>query len=234
MRKIQILVGFIVLLSVLFVFFEMKDLHLSAAMVKAFVVPVITGVYFFTISKRSAYFSAFLILFSVSELLTFIGPYLPVNCEYFIGNSLYLTAYSCFVLDLLNKLNFRYVVKELRVTLMILLALNAYLLYVLYTIVSLDLNTISVYFEFLYNAVVLSVLTVSFLNYLYRDNKKALLLFVGATCLVFSELLQFAFFYIAEVSLLNILTYGFFVLAFVFMYASVSIGATKHLVAQNA
>ncbi|MGJ5642096.1 hypothetical protein [Formosa sp. S-31] len=229
MRKTQFLMGFIIALSVLFVFLEMKYDHYAAAMVKALIVPSITVWYFVSINRRKTLFTLFLVLFSVSELLTFVGPYLPVNFEYYLGNLLYLIAYLCFVLGLLNRLNLRYVLKEFKFTLLILFSLNCYLLYVLYSIVSLDLSGMSIMFEFIYNTVVLFVLTFAFLNYLYRDNKKALLLFVGATCLVFSELIQYAFFYVAEVSLLNILGYAFFVCAFLFFYESVVIGVMPRL-----
>lgn len=234
MRKTQFLVSFIIVLSALFVFLEIKQFYYFSAVVKALVVPTVTVLYFVHIKKPKMYFSAFLVLFSISELLTFIRPYLPVNFEYYLGNALYLMAYLCFVLGLLNRVNFKYVAKQFKFTLLILFGLNCYMLYVLFTIVNLDLSAESIFLEFVYNAIILFVLTFSFLNYLYRDNKKALLLFVGATCLVFSEVIQYAFFYVAEMSWLNILGFAFFVLAFLFLYASFINGATKRLSLREA
>jgi hypothetical protein len=62
------------------------------------------------------------------------------------------------------------------------------------------------------------VLMVALLNFIYKDNKKALYLFIGSLCLVFSEFMDIAYIYIVQKSLLNILGTTFGVVAFYFFY----------------
>jgi len=174
----------------------------------------------------------FLILYSVSELTSLISDYIPYQLDYFMGNGLYIAAYVFLVLEVLKSLNFNYILNNYSIHLIVLGALNIYIIYVLLKIVY---PFVSFSFEFgvelLYNIVMLLLLSVSLLNYFYRDDKKSLLMFVGSLCLVFSEVILVAYLYISEKNLLIFSSSILSILAFYFFYSQASLknGRVKSL-----
>ena len=94
-----------------------------------------------------------------------------------------------------------------------------YLIYVLQVIVKPNISIdIDYYFELIYNIVTLLLLSIALLNYFYRDNHKSLYLFLGVLCLVFSEVIDIAFIYVAQRSILNFLATTLSLGAFYFLY----------------
>ena len=75
--------------------------------------------------------------------------------------------------------------------------------------------------EILYNTVIMLLLTVTLINYINRDSKKAMNLLLGALCIVFSEVIQVAYFYVAEINFLNVAYSILLVIAFGFFYIQV-------------
>ena len=111
-----------------------------------------------------------------------------------------------------------FVFKNFKIHLFVLLVLNTYLIYVLQVIVKPNLvMSIDYYFELIYNIVTLLLLTVALLNYFYKDNQKALYLFLGVLCLVFSEVIDIAFIYIAQRSILSFLATTLSLIAFLLL-----------------
>ena len=70
--------------------------------------------------------------------------------------------------------------------------------------------------EITYNISMLLVLTSSLLSYLYRDDRKSLLMFLGSLSIVFSEVIGVAYLYVAQQNLLSFLTTSLTLLAFYF------------------
>ncbi|MGB5418518.1 hypothetical protein [Algibacter sp.] len=100
---------------------------------------------------------------------------------------------------------------------MVLLILNAYLLFVLQGIINPKLVLENDYYlELAYNIVVLSLLSSALLNYSYRDNRKSLYLFFGTLFIVFSEVMDIAYIYVSPRSLLNFLSTTLCLVAFFF------------------
>jgi hypothetical protein len=103
--------------------------------------------------------------------------------------------------------------------LIVLSALNVYLLYVLHAIINPNLvQENDYYLEFIYNIVVLLLLSIALLNYFYKDNKKSLYLFLGALCLVFSEVMDIAYIYVDQRCFLNFLATTLALGGFYFLY----------------
>ncbi|GAA4971264.1 hypothetical protein GCM10023315_21680 [Algibacter aquimarinus] len=99
------------------------------------------------------------------------------------------------------------------------MALNVYLIYVLQLIVKPNLDVeLDYYFELVYNIVTLLLLSMALLNYFYRDNQKSLFLFLGTLCLVFSEVIDIAFIYISQKSILSFLATTLSLVAFYFLF----------------
>lgn len=223
MGKSNILIGCIVLLFAAFAIFEFSHEYFYSAISKSLIVPVFTILYFVTISKKSPFFTWFLVLFSISELSMFLEYFIETDemfdMYYLIGNCLYIVAYCLLLYDVYRALEIKKVLKNFTIHLVVLSILNVYIVYVLLTIVNPYVSDSFLFFvELVYNVVMLLLLTICLIGYFYNDNKKSLLLFFGSICIVFSEVIQVAYFYISDKELLNLSQTLLFVLAFCFFY----------------
>jgi len=72
--------------------------------------------------------------------------------------------------------------------------------------------------EHFYNLVLLLLLAVSFLNYLEKDCRKSLLLFIGCLAISNSEFILIGYYYLSDIELLNYIATLLNILAFVMFY----------------
>ncbi|MDU8887315.1 hypothetical protein RXV94_14180 [Yeosuana sp. MJ-SS3] len=228
MSRTKLLVGFLIVLCILFVIFQFNENDKFSCITRSLIIPAFTVLYFQSVKRKTFYFSMFLVLYSISELTSLISEYIPYEVDYFMGNGLYIAAYVFLILEVLKSLNFNYVLNNYSIHLIVLGALNIYIVYVLLKIVY---PFVSFSFEFLvelmYNIVMLILLSVSLLNYFYRDNRKSLLMFVGSLCLVFSEVILVAYLYISDKNLLIFSSSILSILAFYFFYIQASLKNEK-------
>ena len=139
--------------------------------------------------------------------------------DYYIGSALYIIGYAFLLFKVSKALSIKHVLRNFKIHLIVLSALNVYLIYVLQFIVQSNLNyTYEYQMEFLYNVVMLLLLSVTLLLYFHRDNKKSLYLFIGALLIVFSEVLDVAYNYIGQRALINIIGTTLALFAFYFFY----------------
>ncbi|PWK19501.1 hypothetical protein [Xanthomarina spongicola] len=224
LTKSNILIVSIILLCFSFALCELQGEYFLSSISKSFIVPLFTLLYFLNVQNKSPYFSWFLILFSISELMVFAEFYIDsekaFDVYYMFGNLLYIIAYILLLIEVCKSLNFKSVLKNYKAHLVVLSILNIYMVYVLITIVDPFLfnNSFMIGIELTYNIVMLLLLTFSLIAYFYNDNKKSLALFLGSLSIVFSEVVQIAYFYIADKDLLNFISTVLFVLAFSFYY----------------
>lgn len=227
MKKTNILIFFIIAFCVAFAIFEINGQEYLSLACRSFIVPLFTVLYFINVSQRSMLFSLFLIFFSVAEVSSVLEYFSfdwsqdSLDLYYVAGNSMFIVAYLFLILEVFKTINLRKVLKNYFIHVIVLLVLNVYIVYVLITIVNPKFQEDSEYLigvEFIYNVVMLLLLTISLISYFYNDNKKTLLLFFGSICIVFSEVIQIAYFYIVDQDLLNIIQTLLFVLAFCFFY----------------
>lgn len=193
----------------------------------ALIVPTITFFYIVFFNKKNILFLLFLLFYAFSDLMSLIivltikeGSDLLYDVEYYVGNFLYILAYIFLSIKICKYLNFKDVIKLFKIHLLVLSIVNGYLLYVLQIAIRSNMVVVGLdyYLEFLYNIVMFVLLSVSFLNYFYRDNKKALYLFVGALFIVFSEIVEFAYVYISPISFLSFVSTTLTIIAFFFFY----------------
>lgn len=225
MSKTRILVGFIVLFCMLFTAFEISGSESLSIISRALIVPAITVLYFIRYKPKLCCFAMFLMLFSLAELISVadlvpvVSNHLPYAVFYYTCNGLYALAYLVLVFHIVKSLNLKRVIKHFFVHLLVLGFLNGYLLYVLFNIISPYLVNIGEHIvELLYTVAILLVLSVSLINFLYKDTRKSLLLFLGSLCIVFSEVIQIAYLYISKKDLLDIFYTTLLVLAFFLFY----------------
>ncbi len=219
MNKSKALVILALLLYILSVIFQFSDEDVIANALKSIILPVVTLLYFVKIKKKSLFFTLFLVLFSISDLMIFSTPYISHNVDYYLGNSLYILAYASLLVEVSKSISLLYVLRNYKIHLLVLTILNIYLIYVLQVIVDPFVDKTNEYYvELIYNIVMLLLLSVSLVNYFYRDNVKSLSMFLGALCIVFGEVIWVAYTYISERNLLNAVSTTLYVLAFYFFY----------------
>ena len=228
MNKSKILITVVIVLSVLFIIFQYNERELLACLSRAFIVPVFTILYFQSVKRKSFYFSMFLILFSITDLSAIFSDHIPYTIDYFVGNGMYILAYIFLILEIFKSLNFMFVLKNYSLHLIILSGLNIYIIYVLLNIVYPYITLTPEYFmELLYNVVTLILLSVSLLNYFYKDNRKSFMLLIGSLFMVFSEVIQVAYMYIEEQNLLIFSSSIFSILAFYFFFSQADLKNKK-------
>jgi len=219
MGKSKFLLGVAAIIFALYVYFQFQNEIVVSNVLRIFILPTITLLYFLTVKRKSLYFTLFLVLNASSDLLMLVEPYVSNNVNYYLGNSLYILSYSFLLLEVCKSVCVFHVIKNFKIHIIVLTILNIYIIYVLHVIVDPRLGqTNQLYIEIVYNVVMLLALSLALVNYFYRDNVKSLYLFLGAMCLVFSEVIWVAYIYISASIFLNILSTSLYVIAFYFFY----------------
>lgn len=220
----KILTGILIALSVVFIGFQIYEMEVEAAGIRALLLVVLTVLYFVRVKNRHFFFILFLIAFDIAEVLNFIGWLVPVvpnnnfDYMYYTANSLYILAYAFLTIQILTSLNFVDILRKYPFHLLILIILDVFSV-IIVTNTALDrLNYYEYFVELVYNAVIMVLLTVALINYLHKNDKKAINLLIGSIFIFFSEVIQLAYFYVSNINLLNVVCSLFLVLAFVFFY----------------
>ncbi len=219
MYKSKVLIGLIVLAYVLFIVFQFNGNELMASSFSSTIFPLIALLYYITIKPKTLFFGLFLVCYSLSELAFFTIDFVPYLYYYFIGNTLSMLSYAFLLIEICRSVCGIHVIKNFKIHIIVLMGLNTYIAYVLQEAVNPFLEMTNEYLlEITYNIIMLLLLSVSLLNYFYKDNKKSLFLFFGALCIVFSEVINVAYLYVAHQNILNFISVSLFVLAFYFLY----------------
>lgn len=226
MQKNKLLSGIIIVLTISFIGFQIFQLDLIGGIVRGLILPLLIVLYCISGKSKSNYFFYFLISYALAEFTgvfayfayfsTFVNDLL-----YYGGNLSYITAYIFLILEVLKSINIKSVINRFPVHLIILLVLDIYSVYLVSEIAlkSEYLTTMLDYsIEIFYNIVVMLLLTVTLVNYISRDSKKAMNLLIGSLCIVFSEVMQVAYFYVSEKNVLNVTYSVLLIFAFCFFY----------------
>ena len=155
---------------------------------------------------------------------------------YYGGNLCYITAYIFLIIEVLKSISLKSVISKFPVHVIILLVLDIYSVYLVSEIAvkSAFLSGILDYIvEIVYNIVVMLLLTVTLINYISRDSKKAMNLLLGALCIVFSEIMQVAYFYVSDKNILNITYSVLLIFAFCFFYIQAGMTYSRNEVYAN-
>lgn len=219
----RILKILLVLLSIDYIFAEVTKEMLLADVLSAVLPILLTVLYVKNYSGRRPYLLYFFITFALSKLVGLTSYFTElyegeIDYWYYIGNSLYLLAYIFLILRCMITWNFKDIIKRFSVTLIILAVLGVFCVTLITETAENQLSFVEYSMEFVYNVVVMTLLSVALVNYMYMDDKKAILFFIGAMFIFFSEMLQLAYFYVAEIPQIAAIYSVFLVLAFTFFY----------------
>ena len=221
----KILKVVLLLLGGLFIVLQGFAFEVEGAAVSALIFVLLTIVYCRWTENKSKFFFWFLVLFTLAQLLSLYAYYGPVIEEnqidyyYYGANFLYILAYLFLIVKIVKGLDIKAVFSELSIPIFILVILDVFCV----SIVTATTENVFTFYEYVleygYNAVIMAVLSVALINDMYRNDNKSMLFLVGSICIVFSEIIQLAYYYILENNNDLGFIYSFFlVVAFLFLY----------------
>jgi hypothetical protein len=219
-----ILKGIILLLGAIFVTLQGLGFETEATGTCAFMLLLLTGLYCTGKFGKPPYFLWFLVSFTVAHILSFVGYFQPpleveqVDYFYYGVNLLYILSYIFLILKILVGLDFRKILVEFSVSLLVLIILDIFCVVLVTAAAENELTYQEYLLEFAYNGVIMTLLSVALLNYMYRNDSKSMMFLLASICLVFSEIIQLAYFYILEDSSLGYVYSLLFVVAFILFY----------------
>ena len=143
---------------------------------------LLTVLYCITGKSKSNYFFYFLLFYSIAEftgVFSYFAYFSVVvdNIRYYVGNLCYITAYIFLILEVFKSINIRSVISRFPVHIIILLVLDIYSVYLVSEIAVKSeylSSTLDYTIEIVYNIVVMLLLTITLINYISRDSKKAM------------------------------------------------------------
>lgn len=227
MKKVVKIVPFIVaLISLLAIAFAYgaNTARLSSAIYGVICVALL-GVQYYNKNKNRGVtlFLVFLILAEVISIII-LGGYFDI--VYHSVNILYIISYGCLVYFLITQLDIKVVSEKFKYFTLVLLCFFVFLMWYLNMVMVEDheitMWSLEYVVETAYNFIIILFLMVSFLNFIYYDSKKELLLFLFCIAIVFSEMIQLTYIYIIKNKVLYVLMAVFRISAFYALYYYVS------------
>ncbi|RLD30224.1 MAG: hypothetical protein DRI75_00690 [Bacteroidetes bacterium] len=226
MQNKKILLGFIIVLAIVFIGLQIFNMQEIAEYVRPLILPLLLISYCLTRKERSSYFFYFLLFYSITEFSSFFThfareSYFVDSLMYYGGNTLYITAYVFLILEIFKSMNVKRIFNRFTTYILILVALDIYSI-ILVTDIAIKSELLYGVYDYLieitYNIVIMLLLSITLINYISKHTKKAMNLLLGALCIVFSEVIQVAYYYVSDQNILSIVYSSLLVLAFTFFY----------------
>jgi len=215
----------LLLLGGIYVLLQGFALEVEGDTVGAISFILLTWLYVGWTKHKSKLFLLFLVVFTMAQILGYIAWYGPELKEgqtdylYYISNILSIASYGLLIIKMLLQLNLKTVFSELAIPVIVLVVLDVFCVSLISSTTESSFNYYEYALEFTYNSVIMALLSMALINYMYRNNNKSMLFLIGSIFIVFSEIMQLAYFYILSDDNSLGYVYSFFlVVAFVFYY----------------
>ena len=231
MKKAKLLLGLVIVLSIGFIVLQIFNQDVIASYVRPLILPFLVVSYCIMKKEKSSNFFYFLLFYSFGEFLGLfsyyaINSYFVDNLLYYGGNILLITAYVFLVLEIIKPMDIKSLFNRFITYILILIALDIYSI-ILVTEIAIKSDFLYGFYDYLveivYNTVIMLLLTITLINYISRYTKKAMNLLLGALCIVFSEVIQVAYYYVSDQNILNVVYSILLVVAFAFFYIQSSL-----------
>jgi len=222
----KLLLIFIILLAIVFIDLQVFELQAVEDYVRPIILPLLALLYYLAKKEKSSNFFYFLLFYSIGEISSLFSYYAQYSnfmndLLYYGGNILFITAYVFLILEILKPMNIKKIFNRFTTYILIFAALDIYSI-ILVTDIAIKSELLSGFFDYLteivYNTVIMLLLTITLINYISSHTKKAMNLLLGALCIVFSEVIQVAYYYVSDQNILSIAYSVLLVLAFTFFY----------------
>jgi hypothetical protein len=220
----KILKVVLLLLGGLYIIFQGFAFEIEGAVVSTIMLVLLTILYCGWTKNSTNFFVGFLVAFTLAHILSLYSYYAPeigkdqIDYYYYGANTLYIIAYILLIIKIIRGLDIRAVISELTIPILILIVLDVFCVSIVTDTTGDALIGNEYKLEYIYNAVLMTLLSVALINYMYRNDNKSMLFLVGSICIVFSEIIQLAYFYILPHNDLGFIYSLFLVIAFLFFY----------------
>jgi len=220
----KILKLILLLLGGSYIFLQGFALEQEGAIVSAIMLILLTWLYAGWTKHKSKFFFLFLITFTLAQVLSLISWYIPgtkageIDYLYYVANVLYIIAYALLIIKIIKGLDLKKVFSELTIPIIVLVVLDIFCVTLISGTAEDMLSYDQYALEYTYNAVVMILLSFALINYMYRNNNKSMLFLIGSIFMMFSEIIQLAYYYILNDNSLGFVYAFFLVVAFVFFY----------------
>lgn len=234
MKQTTLLLSLIVMITMTYLGLEVFNKDFYSDYVRWPIIPLLTYVYYLKTKDKSSFFFLFLLMFSICEftcgisniIYEFTGSVFVDTFQFFSGNIMYILGYTFLIMEIIKDMKLKEVFKKFPFTIVVLLALDTYSV-ILVSKVSIESgyfeSVTGMVIEVIYNTIIMLLLSVSLINYLYKDSRKAINLLLACTCIVFSEIIQGAYIYVSELNLLKVLGSIFMAGAFILLYIQATV-----------
>lgn len=220
----RILKGSLIAICIVFLGLQVANLEFQASGARLLAVLLLTLLYYVKVQPKRMFFLLFLICFSLAELLGFISYFVEIDYDtttdyfYYLGNSFYILSYIFLIIRVLSDMDIKNILKKFWIHLIVLIVLDVFCVVILSGTTEKLLSNHEFSLEFIYNSVIMLLLTVAMINYMSKNSQKSMNLLLGAIFIFFSEVIQMTYFYISSINVLNVMCSLFLVLAFLFFY----------------
>lgn len=224
MQVRKILITILIILSVSFLGLQVLQFETQASALRALLLIVLTVFYYLTIKDKKRFFYLFLVSFTIAEILNFTSMFVSFVSEngadysYYLTNALYILSYIFLITKVLGDMNLKEIIRKFPIHIIVLLVLDVFCVITVTETTKGLLSNAEYALEFSYNTIIMLLLTITLINYIYREDKKSMNLLIGSIFIVFSEVIQLAYFYISAINILNVICSFFLVMAFIFFY----------------
>ena len=225
MKAKLFLVSILAVLSIVFLWFVYTDNEFYASGMRAILMITFVVFYFRHMKVKNKFFVIFLILFSSAQVTDFVRHFISLEATngvdyfYYLGNGLNILAYLSLIVKVLKSMNLKEVITKLPAQFVILIILDIFCVTIVTETARTELSIYEYSLEFIYNAVIMTLLTFAVIYYIHKVDKKAMNLLVAVIFIVLSEMIQLAYFYVsANNNTLNIFCSLFLLLAFLFLF----------------
>jgi hypothetical protein len=214
----------LLLLGGLFVVLQGFAFEVEGAAVSAIMLVLLTILYCRWTTNKTKYFFWFLVIFTLAHLVSWYAWYGPeikdgdIDYYYYGANILCIISYSLLVIKMLTEVNFKEVFSQLYIPIIILVILDIFCVLLVTETTEGVLSYYEYTLEFVYNAIIMTLLSAALISYMYRNDNKSMLFLVGSICIVFSEIIQLAYYYILNDNNLGFIYSFFLVMAFLLFY----------------
>ncbi|RCT54455.1 hypothetical protein [Winogradskyella sp. KYW1333] len=214
----------LLILGGIFIVLQGMTFQIEGAAVSAIILILLTVLYCGWTANKSRLFCWFLGLYTLGHILSYSAWYGPdlhkgdIDYFYYIANILFILAYIFLILKILIKLDYRAVFSKLSIPLFILIVLDVFCVSIVTETAQGVLEFYEYILEYIYNTIIMVLLSLALINYMYRNDIKSMMFLMGSICIAFSEIIQLAYFYVMEDKILGFIYSFFLVVAFIFFY----------------
>ncbi|MEM6517549.1 MAG: hypothetical protein AAF688_15310 [Bacteroidota bacterium] len=225
MKPTQVIRALIVILAILYLYFAIVGEDMNSVGFRGLSIILLASLYVSKVENRNKFFLSFLLVYALGDLFGLVTWFTNINKSerldliyYYVGNCIYISSYLLLSLRILSSLNLKLIIKNYLHYVALLILISISCIYFISDATIEYIDTSAFLLESIYNIVIIILMSLALLGYLTHDDKKSINLLIASILIVLSEILQLAYFYVAELNFLNIICAFLFALAFLFFY----------------